>query len=355
MVRAAFLLSILAAGAAAQETPESPEPGASIVLEPTAIELPRRIGPMRVEGTPNRYDDPRLGVSWQYLGPGVVLSVYLYDAGLADIGAGPDTVPTCVEFENAKHGISGANYDDVKFVGERSVRLLPPDETLRMREAQFEFTHGEHSLVSYVWITGVAGKFLKLRFSANAELRGELPDARRAILATFGEALRPHLARQPEGDGESGAADVKSTSINLSPDMLSGGKSDDGGALMYGFLLAALLDQDDSLRPACGGEIEPPFATEVGLFRAVFVEGELIGKSPFGKRLARVDEAGFLEEFVWTERHRESWSPTPPEGLELAAYAAWKKKNLKRLRIPPLASIVAHSPRALPLEPLTEP
>ncbi len=72
-------------------------------------------------------------------------------------------------------------------------------------------------------------------------------------------------------------------------------------------------------------------------------------RSRFGKRMAKVDAAGFLEEFVWTERHRESWGDTAPAEAGLDGYAVWKKKHLKRLQLPGLAAVTVNRPRPLPL------
>ena len=63
-----------------------------------------RIGPMRYTGAPHKYDDPRLGVSYQYGGDGLSLTVYVYDSGETNLVDGADTMPTCREFEIAKAG-----------------------------------------------------------------------------------------------------------------------------------------------------------------------------------------------------------------------------------------------------------
>jgi hypothetical protein len=75
--------------------------------------------------------------------------------------------------------------------------------------------------------------------------------------------------------------------------------------------------------------------------------------SKLAKQLAKVDQAGFFEEFVWVELHRESWGATPPEGLALPEYGAWRKKNLKRFKAPSFGSVVVQHPRPLPPEPAT--
>ncbi len=334
MNRSGLLAMFLAAAVGAQEGP--------VTLEPTPLQLPKRLGPMGLESELHKYDDPRLGVSYQYNGPGVSLTVYVYDAGVENIADGPDTIPACLEFESAKNGIHGT-YQDARLVSERMVHPLPQDDTVLVREAQFELLREERRVISYVWITGVAGHFVKLRFSSDESLRAEMPEARRAILSALGEAIKPHVAPVDP------AAEKPGIAISVNADLLSGPSSDAASGFMYAAILSALAEETPQMLPVCGGELEPSFETEVSLFRSVFA-GEAMGsRSRFGKRMAKVDAAGFLEEFVWTERHRESWGDTPPHELALDGYAAWKKQHLKRLQLPGLAAVTVSHPRPLPL------
>jgi hypothetical protein len=340
MNRLGLLAVLLASGAWAQES--------TTTLAPSPLQLPRRIGPMSLDAAPHKFDDPRLGVSYQYRGPGASLTVYVYDAGVEGLKDGPDTIPTCQEFEIAKQGVAGAPYQDIRLVSEHSVRLLPPEDTLLVREAVFEFVREQQPTISYLWITGAAGHFIKLRFSSDEQLRSELPEARRTILAALGEAIKPHLAPvDPK-------AEERGTAISLGAGMLSGSDDDMASAFMYSMLLITAAEKNPQLAPVCGGEIQPAFATELSLFRGVFALNKA-DESRFGRQVAKIDSAGFLEEFIWVERHREYWGGTAPDGLTLPEYAAWKKKHLKRLRMPTLGGVAIGYPRALPPEPPSSP
>ena len=68
-----------------------------------------------------------------------------------------------------------------------------------------------------------------------------------------------------------------------------------------------------------------------------------------------IGEAGLLEEFVWVDRHQEQWGGVPPEGLNLADYKKWRKKNLKKFNVPNFGSVGIEQVRALPLEAPTAP
>jgi len=224
---------------------------------------------------------------------------------------------------------------------EQLVRLAPPDDLPRAREALFEFERDKHPTISYLWITGVSKNFVKLRFSVDARLRDELVDARRAVLSTLGAALEPHLklvVPKAENPGVSMAFDAAGSDEAMAM------------GLMYLMLLTTIANESPAQLPVCGGEFVPTYSNELAAFQGAFVDGPS-GDSKFGKRIAAVSKAGFLEEFVWVERHRGAWGVTPPKGLTLAEYESWRKKKLKRLRIPDFGSVVIDHPRPLPVEP----
>lgn len=330
-----MVLALFATGGAAAQEP-------TLKLAPSPLELPVRIGPLVGNPTPHEYDQPGMGVSYQYGAPGTNLTVYIYDAGVTDLADGPDTIPVCTEFEYAKQGVAEA-YRNTRLLSQYTVKLLPPEEAPLMREAVYEFEHEGRAMVSYVWMTAVARQFIKLRFTADKQLQDELPDARRAILAAIGSAIKPHLAPVDPDAPKPGA------SINLS---MSGAGGDFGAAgVMYTVLLSAAVKELGDAAPTCGGELVPPFETELGLYRSVLTIVEDAGQSRLGKQLLTADADGFLEELIWVEMHRDSWGDQPPEGLALRDYSRWKKKNLKRFQRPDVGTVFIDHPRPLPPEP----
>lgn len=315
--------------------------GEKVVLAPSPLELPVKLGPLHLAGEPHKYEPAALGVSYQYEGRGLLMTVYVYDAGVKDIPDGGDSVPACEQVEEAKQGVTQAQYPNTTLTREQRVRLLPNEDFPLAREARYELDLKGQPSISYVWVTAAAKHFIKLRFSFVKSLSDEEIDARRAILEALGEAIKPHLAaRTPEAKKDEGAA----TNITLGFD------GDMTAAMLYTTLLSGVLDQVPELSPPCGGVVVPSFDVDVGVLRAV---GEMAGEdldSKFIKRLASIEKAGFLEEFVWTDMHREEWGRTVPAGLDCTDYLKWKKKNLKRLKIPSLGSVTVSRPRALPLE-----
>jgi hypothetical protein len=311
----------------------------SVKLLPSPLEMPRRIGPMISDGSAHSFEDPRLGKSYRYGGKGLLLHVYVYDAGLENIPDGADSIATCRQFEDAKAGVVKADYRDISLKAEQLVRLAPPNDAPLAREAVFELVRDGRQTISYVWITAVAKHFVKLRFTLDAELRDELPEARRAVLDVLGAALGPHLEPVDAGAKKPGAT------MNLTLD-----DTGDATAFMYGLLLTNIAGENEGQGPVCGGPFLPSYDIELGVYRGLVDMQNEGASSRFGKRLASIAAAGFLEEFVWTDLHREEWGSQAPEGLTLVEYNTWKKKHLKRFRRPSLGSVVIDHPRPMPLE-----
>jgi hypothetical protein len=320
-------------------TPGRAEP---VKLLPGPFELPDRIGPMRYDGQAHKYDDARLGWSYQYLGGGLSLTVYVYDLGARDIPDGGDTRIACEAFEGAKGDVLHAGYQDMVVKSEQLARLDPAAERPTAREAVFEYTRADRPTVSYLWVTGAAKQFVKLRFSVDTKYRDELVEARRAILTALGDAIKPHLGPADPEAGKSKA----SMAVNGSgdPDEL-------GTAIIYLASLDAGSDENPDLIPVCGGEFVPDYAHELGAFQSVAAMADAGKRTKFTRRLGEIASAGFLDEFVWTYRHRETWGLQPPDGLELEAFDKWRAKKLKRFTVPDFGSVNYDTPRPLPLEP----
>lgn len=328
---------LLAVGSA----PAAHAAGEKVVLAPTAVELPVKLGPLHLSGEPYKYEPASLGVSYQYSGRGLSLTVYVYDAEVKDIHDGGDSVEVCEQVEDAKRGVIHAKYPHTVLTREQMVRLLPNEDFPLAREARYELEREGRPAVSYIWVTAVARNFIKLRFSFDKQLSDEELDARSAILEALGEAIKPHLASaRPEAKKEEGSG------MNIT----MGFEGDLTAAMLYTTLLSSVLEQTPELMPPCGGTVVPPFDVDVGVLRAVKEMSAAGMDSKFAERLAAIDKAGFLEEFVWNDMHREEWGTSEPADLAMADYLMWKRKHLKRFRPPDLGSVAVSHPKPLPLE-----
>jgi hypothetical protein len=313
----------------------------TVQLLPSPLELPTRLGPLHFDGKPHKYEPAALGSSYQYNGAGVSLTIYVYDAGVANIPDGGDTVVNCHLFEQTKREIGAAGYADVRLVSEQLARLSPPHDTPLAREAVFEFVRDGQPTLSYLWMTGVARHFLKIRFSLDPNQREEAEVARRFLLTELGEAVKPHLAPiEP---------DAKNPEVTLN--VVAGGDTEEMAAgIMYLAMLDTQLKAAPESKPLCGGEFVPPYEAELSVFKSLLALNLESTAGTLGKQLAEVSKAGFLDEFVWVELHRESWGSAAREELALRKYQAWRKKNLKGFKRPQLGSLVINSPRPMKIE-----
>lgn len=322
--------------------------GADLVkLAPSPLELPATLGPMRIDGEPHKFEPAALGIAYQYSGQGLLLTIYVYDAGRENIPDGGDTTPACAELEEAKFGIERAAYKDTELKSEQLVRLGPGEDLPVAREAVYEFVRDGQPTISYVWVTAVAKHFVKLRFSLDARLRDEVPDARRVILTELGAAMQPHLAPVPPDAGKSGTSMYFDSALDPGDMRL---------ALTYQVALSTALQRDPGLAPGCGGVFVPSYETELEAMRTVLgVERNSPEESLFGDQLVKAEEAGFLEELVWFDLHREAWGAAAPDGLDARKYRSWRKKNLKTFKQPRLGAVGVDYPRPLPVTPLDGP
>jgi len=96
-------------------------------------------------------------------------------------------------------------------------------------------------------------------------------------------------------------------------------------------LLRASRDDPDSM-PPCGGPLLPGFAAEyaarVRALHDYHARDVAARHSPYFDDLARIDAAGFLDEYVW-ENLQKSGAAMPP-GLDLAAFLEFRALELPR-------------------------
>ena len=324
----------IANAAAAQET---------IKLTPTAIEFPRVVGPLSMVGETYVYPKPGSGAHQQFGGDGWLLFIYTYDANNKDLPDGADTTPACIQFEGAKSGfLESDKYQNGVLKVERLVPLMPPATLPQVREAVIEADmNGKHALV-YVWVTTVGKQFLKLQLMTKESNRDRVPEVRRLILNALGTAIAPHLAPvDPNTKPPANAIDINGL-----------GAADD--EMEFGFIylstLSAIIGEQPERGPVCGGVYEPRFEEDLAAYQmAIKVNAGSSLRSSALKGMVAAEKAGFLDELVWTHLKRESWGAVPPEGLDLADFEPWRKKNLKRFKLDAFGSVVAGRPRPLPV------
>jgi hypothetical protein len=317
----------------------------TVRLAPSQLKLPQNIGPLRYSGE-NRFSDRRLGRSFGYNASGISLSIYVYDYGVADIPDGPDSAPLCEQFESAKREIeNGGNYDNVRLMSQVSRPLADAPGAPVAREALYEFDRRGVHAVSALWLTAVDGYFVKLRLSLRQELADELDEARTHILAAMADAIRDRAPRErglEPPPGQDASIEVDSHYDTETAALW----------LAYAVELVSFSRQHPQSRPACGGRYAPGFEAELAARRAALASYRALEperrKSGYFADLARLDDAGYLEEYVWQFLRDERVDVTPPQELQIAAFEEFRLRELSTHVVQSGARVRIHAVRPLP-------
>jgi hypothetical protein len=320
----------------------------TVKLLPSKFRLLQNIGPMRFTGQ-NRYSDRRLGRSFGFGASGISLTIYVYDYGLRDIPDGPDSVPACEQFERAKAEIeSGGNYQNVVLRRQVTRRMRDTADAPLAREALYEFDRNGVHAVSLLWVTAADGYFVKLRLSLRDEVADELEEARAQILSTLAESF----AARPARPAAAAAGAQPETSIVIEP-----GGDPSEAALWFNYvneLLRTVGETPDRL-PPCGGTVVPGFAADLAARRSALREflarNAADHTSVYFSELARIEAAGFLEEYVWHYLRDASVDSLPPADLDLGAFEKFRLENLATHVVRTGAHVRVSTVRALPLDP----
>lgn len=158
------------------------------------LSFPQNIGKF-VRGNTRDFesDNPGLGSSVAYHRPGVTTTVYVYDRQLTNIPDGPRSNPVRTELDSALEEIAElvrrGNYQSWKPRQTGEFRSASPGSGFRF--AVLTIRRDGRVTDSYVFVTALAGKFVKVRITAAAGTFG-LEDAKR-----FVTALAKALVRRP--------------------------------------------------------------------------------------------------------------------------------------------------------------
>jgi hypothetical protein len=319
----------------------------TVKLLPSKFKLLQNIGPMRFTGQ-NRYSDRRLGRSFGFGASGISLTIYVYDYGLRGLPDGPDSAEVCEQFERAKREIEdGGNYQNVVLRRQVTRRMTDFASAPLAREAEYEFDRNGVHAVSVLWVTAADGYFVKLRLSLREEVADELAEARAQILSTMAESFSARPSRTPAAPAEK-----PGTSIVIEP-----GNDPAEASLWFHYvnvLLSVAAELPDRL-PPCGGTLVPGYQAELTARRSAlqeFLARDAAERgSAYFSDLAKIDAAGFLEEYVWHFLRDASLDRTPPANLDLGAFQNWLAQNIPAHIVRTGAHVRVSTVRALPLDP----
>jgi hypothetical protein len=320
----------------------------TVRLAPSQLKLPQAIGPLRYNGE-NRFSDRRLGRPFGYNASGISLSIYVYDYGVRAIPDGADSVPLCEQFQSAKQEIErGGNYDNVTLKGEFSRRLADDADAPVAREALYEFDRRGVHAVSALWITAIDGYFIELRLSLRSEVADELDEARAQILSAIADAIanrRKRNTREPPVPAQEASIEVDS---HYDPDTAA-------AWFAYAATLITYSREHPETRPACGGRLETNFAAELAARRAALASyrarAPAMNAPGYFDLLARIEDEGLLEEYVWHYLRDERSDIVPPLELQMGAFDEFRERELAAHAVQSGARVRINTVRVLPSPP----
>ncbi len=316
----------------------------TVHLLPSKFRLLQNIGPMRYTGE-NHYSDQRLGRSFGFGTSGVSLTIYVYDYGLHDLPDGPDSVAACEQYEKAKQEIeTGGNYQNVTLRREVTRPFGDSAQAPLAREALYELDRNGIHAMSALWLTVADGYFVKLRLSMRQEVADEFDEARGSVLTAMAGSLaaRPSHPAPPQP--------VREPSIDIDT------SSEPGDAplwLAYAMELSRQAQDSPAILPPCGGLLLPDYAAERAARRVALNEylrrDAAARTSDYFETLARVDAAGFFDEYVWTFLRDPARDTTTPTALALDDFEKFRARELVSHHVETGAHVRVNTVRSLPL------
>ena len=288
-----------------------------------ALRLPEYIGPLEYLGERTAPDIGVPGATYSYRAVGLSLDIRVYDYGPDALPDGIDSPRLIQAYEQAKRGMR---------LSSEGVVPLARNAAYRVREAVFACDDDASCHHSYVWLTGIHGLMLDVRFEVAPGFDTEGEISREEILAALGEAIPPAESVRRARRASAAEAGATPTDVAL---LLDPATPEEERPLWVTYLYAraAHAVQELGEQPPVPGERVASFEEEVrarlvavNVYRSLRRQNDGPASEYFSD-LDRVESAGFLREYVWRYLHQRSWT-AEPDGLALEAFDAWRAVHL---------------------------
>ena len=277
-----------------------------VVHQPTGIAFPDEIAGF-VRGRAVNHEEEKAGLGFSYgyhLRPGVNATVYVYSARQCPVPAGIEnsavtrmrdqTLAEIREFYGAAEDVS---HEVVRYPGENGDAPVFLDVLkVRMDGAPLE---------TMVWLWASRDHFIKIRLSGAAPL--EEPDAARKFAAAVVRLAEPEPASSPP----------KKVPPRVSVQIAKlQNKNESEAWLLYGISLLQWAVRCTALESAPSGLLQSSFAAE-RYARAKQIDiWRKMGRGrneplPYLEELIEIEEAGYLDDYVWRHHRRPAWGAVP--------------------------------------------
>jgi hypothetical protein len=291
-----------------------------LALPQSDLALPQSIGVLELMGERSRADS-RPGSTYSYRAAGLALDVDVYDYGRARLPDGVTSALLLEEFGRMRQSLQGGG---ARLIHDGTV-ALGHDVSIPAREAVLARRGADFAGTSYLWIAARGGRLYEMRFDVRAGFEDDGHVSRSESLAALGDAIA-----RPSAAPSVASAPPVDVAILWDP---ATPPSERPLWTIYLYTRAALVaaESDGTRLPL--GDHTASFAEEVrARLIAVHLFQQMRRRDPtfrsaYFADLDRVEDSGFLPEYVWRYLRNPSWAQ--PDGLKLAAFDAWRAVHLR--------------------------
>jgi hypothetical protein len=295
------------------------------------LSLPEYIGPLEFIGE-HSGPEGNASASYSYRAVGLALEINVTDLGAGGVADGIEAPQLVERYRETRQDLIAATpVRRLKPRHEKAVTLGKGPGARPAREALFTVKKGGGTGSTYLIFTAVHGLLIDARFDVAPGLEEDGMLSHGEILEALGSAIPRSSDTVVEARANAAAEADAATKVAIVWDPATP-EQESRIWLAYLFARAAFAAKE-TRGVLAAGERDASFEEElrgrtiaVSMFRALRRNDARLDSDYFSD-IERVDDAGFLREYVWSYLRHASWT-TQPAGLNLAAFDAWRAAHL---------------------------
>ncbi len=304
-------------------------------LSSTAIgglTLPEYIGPLEFIGA-HSGPEKNISLSYSYRAMGMGLELSITDLGANGVADGVAAPQLVERYAEAKQDLTQSTHvRRLKPRHEANVSL-GKDSPRFAREAWYTVKQHKNDIdggTTYLLFTAAHGLVIDARFDVAPGFEEDGSITHGELLAALGEAIPASADTVVRARARAAAAAESAMKVAIEWDPATP-EQESKIWLAYLFARAAYAANEKGGGPAVG-ERDASFEEEVrgrSIALSTFRElrrNDVRLASAYFSDIDRVDDAGFLREYVWSYFHRDSWAA--PHDLDLDGFNAWRTVHL---------------------------
>ena len=293
-----------------------------VVHQPTGISFPDEIAGFARDEVTN-YESKHAGFGFSYgynLRSRIAATVYVYSAGQCPVPSGIDgpaitrmREQTLAEIRQAYESVEPVTRETARFAGEKDE--IPVLYDLLKLQAD------GRPRVSTVWLWAARDHFIKIRISASS-----LDDLDK--MREFAAAV----ARLAEAKPDTGKRKAPAWTLRVDGSLTESRRL---AWMAYGLGIMTWIMKCTSVETASPGPLQLSFAAEQYARRKQTEVWRDVGRRsdpvPYAEELIKVEDAGYLDDYLWRYLRRPAWGPVPQAvSARGDEFERWMAQNLPK-------------------------